>query len=200
MRLQNKTVVITGGSGALGQVVVPACVDAGARVIVVDRHSRTAEAQGVRVMTADITNEADIRRLVEAILEEVGRIDALINLVGGFAMGSVLETDLSLWQRMLTMNLTAAFLLSKAVLPHMLQQRTGRIVHVAARAAVEPFPGAAAYVVSKAGLAALIRALALEYIEIKVGDSLGEVRQAKHRAFNERSSCRVVSHGGKPSP
>ncbi len=162
MRLQNKTVVITGGSGALGQVVVPACVDAGARVIVVDRHSRTAEAQGVRVMTANITNEADIRRLVEAILEEVGRIDALINLVGGFAMGSVLETDLSLWQRMLTMNLTAAFLLSKAVLPHMLQQRTGRIVHVAARAAVEPFPGAAAYVVSKAGLAALIRALALE--------------------------------------
>ncbi len=162
MRLQNKTVVITGGSGALGQVVVPACVDAGARVIVVDRHSRTAEAQGVRVMTADITNEADIRRLVEAITEQAGRIDALINLVGGFAMGRLVETDLSLWQRMLAMNLTAAFLLSKAVLPHMLEQRTGRIVHVAARAAVEPFPGAAAYVVSKAGLAALIRALALE--------------------------------------
>lgn len=162
MRLQNKIVVITGGSGALGQVVVPACIDAGARVIVVDRHSRVTEAQGVRVMTADITNEADTRHLVEAILEKVGRIDALINLVGGFAMGRIVETDLSLWQRMLTMNLTAAFLLSKAVLPHMLQQRTGRIVHVAARAAVEPFPGAAAYVVSKAGLAALIRALALE--------------------------------------
>lgn len=162
MRLQNKIVLITGGSGALGQVVVPACVDAGARVIVVDRHSPETEAKGVRVMTADITNEADIRRLVEAITEQAGRIDALINLVGGFAMGRLVETDLSLWQRMLTMNLTAAFLLSKAVLPHMLQQRTGRIVHVAARAAVEPFPGAAAYVVSKAGLAALIRALALE--------------------------------------
>jgi NAD(P)-dependent dehydrogenase (short-subunit alcohol dehydrogenase family) len=60
------------------------------------------------------------------------------------------------------MNLTAAFLLSKAVLPHMSGRRTGRIVHVAARAAVEPFPGAAAYVVSKAGLAALIRTLATE--------------------------------------
>lgn len=162
MRLQDKIVLITGGSGALGQVVVPACVDAGARVIVVDRHSPASEAHGVQVMTADITNEADIRRLVEAITEKVGRIDALINLVGGFAMGRLVETDLSLWQRMLTMNLTAAFLLSKAVLPHMLQQGTGRIVHVAARAAVEPFPGAAAYVVSKAGLAALIRALALE--------------------------------------
>ncbi len=162
MRLQNKIVIITGGSGALGQVVVPAFVDAGARVIIVDRHSRATEAQGVRVMTADVTNEADIRRLVEAIMEKVGQIDALINLVGGFAMGRVVETDLSLWQQMLTMNLTAAFLLSKAVLPHMLQQQTGRIVHVAARAAVEPFPGAAAYVVSKAGLSALIRALALE--------------------------------------
>lgn len=162
MRLQNKIIVIPGGSGALGQAVVPVCVDAGAQVIVVDRHPRATEAKGVRVMTADITNEADIRRLVETILEKVGRIDALINLVGGFAMGRVVETDLSLWQRMLTMNLTAAFLFSKAVLPHMLQQRTGRIVHVAARAAVEPFPGAAAYVVSKAGLAALIRALALE--------------------------------------
>ncbi len=162
MRLQNKIVLITGGSGALGQVVVPACVDAGARVIVVDRHSPASEDHGVQVMTADITNEADIRRLVEAITEQAGRIDALINLVGGFAMGHVVETDLSLWQRMLTMNVTAAFMLSKAVLPHMLQQRTGRIVHVAARAAVEPFPGAAAYVVSKAGLAALIRALALE--------------------------------------
>lgn len=162
MRLQNNIVVITGGSGALGQVVVPAFVDAGAKVVVVARHSSATKIQGVQVMTADITNEADSRRLVEETIEKSGRIDALINLVGGFAMGRVVETDLSLWQRMLTMNLTSAFLLSKAVLPHMLQQRNGRIVHVAARAAVEPFSGAAAYVVSKAGLAALIRALALE--------------------------------------
>jgi len=164
MRLHNKVVVITGGSGALGQVVVPAFVNAGAKVIVMGHHSATATAviQGVQIVTADVTDESDVRRCIEAMLEKAGRIDALINLVGGFAMGRVVETNLSLWQRMLTMNLTAAFLLSKAVLPHMLQQRTGRIVHVAARAAVEPFPGAAAYVVSKAGLVALIRTLAIE--------------------------------------
>jgi NAD(P)-dependent dehydrogenase (short-subunit alcohol dehydrogenase family) len=91
-----------------------------------------------------------------------GRIDALINLVGGFSAGRVVETDLSTWQRMLTMNLTSAFSLSKAVLPHMLERRTGRIVHVAARAALEPFPGAAAYIVSKSGLVALIRTLSIE--------------------------------------
>ena len=162
MRLHNKIVVITGRSGALGQVVVPAFVDAGARVIVVDHHPATTAIQGVQVVTADVTDESDVRRLFQEMMEKVGRIDALINLVGGFAMGRVVETDVSLWQRMLTMNLTSAFLLSKAVLPHMLQQRTGRIVHVAARAALEPFPGAAAYIVSKSGLVALIRALSTE--------------------------------------
>lgn len=113
-------------------------------------------------MKADVTNEADVQRLVNDVIRKTGRIDALINLVGGFAMGRLEETDAALWQRMLTMNVTAAFLLSKAVLPHMWKNRNGRIVHVAAWAAVEPFPGAAAYLVSKSSLLALITVLALE--------------------------------------
>ena len=113
-------------------------------------------------MKADVSDEADVQRLVDDVIRTRGRIDALINLVGVFAMGRVVETDASLWHRMLTINLTAAFLLSKAVLPHMLERRTGRIVHVAARAALEPFPGAAAYIVSKSGLVVLIRTLSLE--------------------------------------
>ena len=113
-------------------------------------------------MQADVTDEADVWRLVNDVIRETGRIDALVNLVGGFAMGRVEETDASLWHRMLTMNLTAAFLLSKAVLPGMVKRGAGRIVHVAARAAVEPFPGAAAYIVAKSGLVALIRTLSLE--------------------------------------
>lgn len=113
-------------------------------------------------MKADVTNEADVQRLVNDVIRKTGRIDALINLVGGFAMGCLEETDAALWHRMLTMNVTAAFLLSKAVLPHMLKSGNGRIVHVAAWAAIEPFPGAAAYLVSKSSLLALITVLALE--------------------------------------
>ena len=113
-------------------------------------------------MKADVTDEADVQRVVDEAIRTHGRIDALINLVGGFAMGRVVETDVALWQRMLTMNVTAAFLLSKAVLPHMVARGTGRIMHVAAWAAVEPFPGAAAYIVSKSSLLALIKVLALE--------------------------------------
>jgi len=162
MRLNGRVVLITGGSGALGQTVAPACVRAGAHVITVDRHPPAAQLAGMTAMQADVTDEVDVRRLVNEVIRETGRIDALVNLVGGFAMGRVEETDAALWHRMLTMNLTAAFLLSKAVLPGMVERGAGRIVHVAARAAVEPFPGAAAYIVAKSGLVALIRTLSLE--------------------------------------
>jgi len=162
MRLDGKVALIAGGGGALGQVVTPAVSGAGATVVVVERNPPAASSGGHVSLKGDLTREEDVRRVVDDAIRQAGRIDALINLVGGFAMGSVVETDIAVWQRMLTMNLTSAFLLSKAVLPHMLERRSGRIVHVAARAAVEPFPGVAAYIVAKSGLAALIRALALE--------------------------------------
>lgn len=162
MRLYEQIVLIAGGSGALGQTVVPACMRAGAHVITADHHPPTTQGTGATAMKADVTDEADVRRLVNEVIRETGRIDVLVNLVGGFAMGRVEETDASLWQRMLTMNLTAAFLLSKAVLPGMMERGAGRIIHVAARAAVEPFPGAAAYIVAKSGLVALVRTLSLE--------------------------------------
>jgi NAD(P)-dependent dehydrogenase (short-subunit alcohol dehydrogenase family) len=162
MGIEDKVVLITGGSGALGQTVVPAFLSAGARVISADLNPLPVQPAGVMAIKADVIDHADVQRLVNEAIRTSGRIDALVNLVGGFAEGRVLETDMSTWQRMLTMNLTSAFLLSKSVLPHMLKRRMGRIVHVAARAALEPFPGAAAYIVSKSGLVALIRSLSLE--------------------------------------
>lgn len=160
--MDKKVVVIAGGSGGLGQTVVPSLRNAGARIITADRNPSAALVESGAAIKVDVTNEGDVRRLVEEALRREGHIDALVNLVGGFTTGHVVETDATAWDRMLTMNLTAAFLLSKAVLPPMLERRAGRIIHIAARAAVEPFPGAAAYVVSKAGLAALIRVLSLE--------------------------------------
>jgi NAD(P)-dependent dehydrogenase (short-subunit alcohol dehydrogenase family) len=160
--LEGKVVIVAGGSGGLGRTVVPAFLDMRARVVTADRSPDPARREQHLAMKADVTDEAECRRLVGEVIRAEGRVDALVNLVGGFAAARVVETDAALWHRMLTMNLTAAFFLSKAVLAHMSERRAGRIVHVAARAAVDPFPGAAAYVVSKAGLAALIRALATE--------------------------------------
>jgi NAD(P)-dependent dehydrogenase (short-subunit alcohol dehydrogenase family) len=158
--MKGRVVLITGGAGALGQSVVPAFVSTGASVILGDLNP--LQAPGVTALKADFTDQTQVRGLVDEVIRTSGRLDALINLVGGFATGRVVETDVSLWQRMLTMNLTSAFLLSQAVLPHMLKRGQGRIVHVAARAAIEPFAGAAAYIVSKAGLIGLIRTLSTE--------------------------------------
>lgn len=161
MRLDGKVVVITGGAGALGHTVTPTYVKAGAQVITVDR-TVPPQGAGWTGMQADVTDEADVRRLVRDVIQRHGRLDVLINLVGGFAMGCLVETDVALWQRMLTLNVTPAFLLSKAVIPHMVTRGTGRILHVAAWATVEPFSGAAAYIVAKSSLVALIKVLALE--------------------------------------
>lgn len=160
MAMKGKVVLITGGAGALGQTVVPAFVSAGASVIVGD--VKPVQLSGVNWLKADFTDQTQVRGLVNEVIHRFGRLDALINLIGGFAPGRAVDTDVSLWQRMLSMNLTAAFLLSQAVLPSMLERRQGRIAHIAARAASEPFPGAAAYIVSKAGLVALIRTLSKE--------------------------------------
>ena len=160
MDMKGKVVLITGGAGALGQTVVPAFVSTGASVILGDR--TPVQMPGITALKADFTDHTQVRNLVDEVIRTSGRLDALINLVGGFATGRLVETDVSLWQRMLTMNLTSAFLLSQAVLPSMLQHGQGRIVHVAARAALEPFTGAAAYIVSKTGLIGLIRTLSSE--------------------------------------
>ena len=160
MEMKGKVVLITGGAGALGQTVVPAFVSTGASVILGDLNP--VQAPGITTLRADFTDQTQVQSLVDEVIRTSGRLDALINLVGGFATGRVVETDVLLWQRMLTMNLTSAFLLSQAVLPSMLQRGQGRMVHVAARAALEPFSGAAAYIVSKAGLVGLIRTLSTE--------------------------------------
>lgn len=162
MRPDKKVVLIAGGAGALGGTVAPAFAQSGARVITVERNPPPDQLAAGNAMKADVTDDAALRRLVDDLIQRAGRLDVLVNLVGGFAMRRVVDTDVSLWQRMLTLNVTSAFLLSKAVLPHMLERGTGRILHVAAWAAVEPFPGAAAYIVAKSSLLALIRVLALE--------------------------------------
>ena len=161
MQLNGKVVMIAGGAGALGQTVTPAWVKTGAQVITVDR-TVPPQAAGWTAMQGDVTDETDVQRFVREVIQRHGRLDVMINLVGGFATGRLVDTEVALWQRMLAMNVTAAFLLSKAVIPRMTEQGRGRIVHVAAWAAVEPFPGAAAYIVAKSSLMALIKVLALE--------------------------------------
>jgi NAD(P)-dependent dehydrogenase (short-subunit alcohol dehydrogenase family) len=162
MGLHGKVVVIAGGRGALGQTVTPAFAKAGARVIVIDRHAAGQPQAGELGIDADVTDQTSVARAIGQALDHAGRLDCLVNLVGAFASGRLAETSPATWNTMISLNLTAGFLLSQAVIPHFSNQRAGRILHIAARAGQDPFPGAAAYIVAKSGLMTLIRVLALE--------------------------------------
>ena len=160
--LNGKVVMITGAFGGLGRTVTEAFSRAGAKVVAVSHDLPEKFPEGLLGISADVTEEAEVQRLMTEAMQKTTRIDCLVNLVGGFAMGRLSETESSVWTRMLSLNLTSAFLLSREATRLMTKQGSGRIIHIAARAAVDPFPGAGAYIVSKSGLLALIKVLALE--------------------------------------
>lgn len=164
--------LIAGGTGGLGRAVSQAFLAAGATVVVTyrkqveyDELSRLAASGAARLVghQSDVTEEAQARTLVERVVHEHGRLDALVNTVGGYGGGQKLwEIDRSLLERMLTLNLYSGFALARAAIPVMLQQRHGSIVNVAAQAAYTHPAGAAAYAAAKAAALAMMGSLAGE--------------------------------------
>lgn len=162
--LTGRVVLITGSSGGLGEGVTRSFLDSGATVAGVAR-SWGGKAPGGRFLAveADLGQPEGCREAVDQVLHKAGRIDAVIHLLGGFAGGTpIQETADSTWQRMLSLNLSAAFFVFRAALPVLLSQGHGRIVAIGSRAGLEPAAGLAAYNVSKAGLNALVKTAAAE--------------------------------------
>jgi NAD(P)-dependent dehydrogenase (short-subunit alcohol dehydrogenase family) len=167
-----RVVVVTGGSGALGQAITHRFLGEGATVcvpwIVANERDRLAAAvpadarSRLLLEQCDVLDESAVARLTESLAERFGRLDVLVSAVGGFAMGELVQTDRALWDRMLTLNLTATYVAAWAALPHMLTAGSGRIVAVASRAVVPPAGGFIAYTVAKAGVIAFVQALAAE--------------------------------------
>jgi NAD(P)-dependent dehydrogenase (short-subunit alcohol dehydrogenase family) len=165
-------VVVSGASGNLGQAVVRAFSGAGANLVLLDRKPErlpglfpelAGSPQHLLVGSVDATDAGSVERAVEQALERFGRIDVLANTVGGYRAGTpVHETRLETWDFMLDLNARTAFVASRAVVPHMLEQGSGKIVHVAARAALKGGAKASAYSVSKSAIVRLVESLAAE--------------------------------------
>ena len=170
--MRGQVVLVTGGTGALGSAVALGALDAGATVVVTYRDARDREGlaqiapDAVRARldgaAADVTDADGVRRLIAEVTARHGRLDTLVNTVGGFAAGDLLATDERAWDAMLNLNLRSAYLCCRAVLPVMLDAGRGRIVNVASRSVVPPAGGFVAYTVAKAGVIALTQAVAQE--------------------------------------
>jgi len=165
----NKTVIVAGGTGALGGTVVRAFLAAGDRVAVTYRRQeeydalRAASPAGLSGTQLDATDEAAAHRFVAEVAAKQGSVDALVVTIGGYAGGKNLwEADASTYAQMMDLNLRAAWTMARAVLPVMIRQNRGYLVNVASKAGYGRSAGAALYAASKAGALALWDSLAEE--------------------------------------
>lgn len=160
-KLAGKVAVITGASKGLGRAMALALAGAGARLALVSRNleglNSTAEAAGklgveAEVFQADLTEESQVARLEKAVVEKFGRVHILINNAGINIRKPVTDFTLAEWRLVLDTNLTGAFLLCRAFVPHMKGQGYGRILNLTSIMSHVALPGRAAYSASKAGL------------------------------------------------
>lgn len=169
---QDKVVVVTGGAGNLGRAVAQAFYDRGARVAVVDRQrdmvvetfkDAMPEGDHCLYVAANLLDEDSVAAASQQILDKFGRIDVLVNIAGGFASGTPIhETPLKTWDFMMDLNAKTVFLMSRAVIPTMLAQQSGKIVSIAARAALQGKAEMGPYVASKMAVIRLTETMAAE--------------------------------------
>lgn len=168
----DRVIIVTGGTGALGQSVVRLLLERGAQVVVTYTKSGELDVLNAKVspeqrdrltpFKVDVTNPKAVNECIDHVMNHLHRIDGLANLVGGYAEAKIIDTDWELWNSQLALNLHSAFIMSKAVLPTMMKANYGRIVSVGSRGAIQASPKAAAYNVAKVGVMWLMETISNE--------------------------------------
>lgn len=171
-RLEGRVAIITGGAGAIGSATARRMAADGATVVIADHEAAAAErvAEDVRssggqamALRVDVTSDDSVRSMTEAVIAAHGRIDVLFSCAGVLVSGNVVETSLDDWQRSLAVNLTGPFLVSRHVVPLMLAQGRGSIIHMSSTAGVVGEAAIAAYCASKGGVVMLARQMAIDF-------------------------------------
>ena len=171
--LSDKIAVITGAANGIGRAALKAFASQGAVVVAVDvdedllsigRQYVDESSIKIRPVIADVTQEEDVKRVVNSTVEEFGRIDILYNNVGGSGPRVCFhEMTLSWWEKVLRLNLWSVFLMSKYAIPFMSTQGEAVIINTASQMGLVGAEGLAAYNAAKAGVINLTRSLAAEY-------------------------------------
>ncbi|AFY79579.1 MAG: 3-oxoacyl-ACP reductase FabG [Hydrococcus sp. C42_A2020_068] len=172
--MRGKQVLLTGGTGGLGLGVTPTVVASGAQVTIPYRSESgvarlkermsAADFDRIRFVKANLNDESVVAKLVN----DLGRVDVLIHLVGGFSMGRTDEFSFDDWKASFDLNLNTTFLVCKHCLKAMRRHGYGRIITIGSRGAVQPGAQLAAYCASKAGVVALTQAIAQETKETNI--------------------------------
>jgi 3-oxoacyl-[acyl-carrier protein] reductase len=172
MLLQGKKAIVTGGSRGIGKEIVMEFLREGASVVFIDLNPSEfmqemqdeAKAAGgsVSYRQADVSKPEEITKTVEGVIGELGTVDALVNNAGITRDGLIFRMSVENWEKVISINLTSAFLVSQVVARQMIKQRSGSIVNMASIVGVGGNAAQANYAASKAGLIGLTRSLAKE--------------------------------------
>ncbi|MGI8670654.1 MAG: SDR family oxidoreductase, partial [Aridibacter sp.] len=169
-------VVITGSSSGIGRASAVRFANAGAKVIAVGRNEKELNSlknelenskNEIKLYLADLTEMSQIERLITQTVDNFGQIDVLVNSAGIIASGSIENTTLDGWDKMLNVNLRSVFYIMHKCVPH-LEKTEGCIVNVSSVTGTRAFPNVLAYCISKAGVDQLTRCAALELAPKKI--------------------------------
>jgi NAD(P)-dependent dehydrogenase (short-subunit alcohol dehydrogenase family) len=163
--MDGKVVVVTGALGALGKVVVEAALAQHVKVAGVDHAASQMPATATRMELGgvDLSDSTQAKKAIDAVASHFGKVDALINIAGGFAFEAIAEGDPKTWQRMYALNVLTALNTSRSALPYLAASAAGRIVNIGAMGALQAGAGMGPYAASKAGVHRLTEALAAEW-------------------------------------
>ena len=169
MTLKNKTAIITGGGSGIGLACAKLFCKNGAKVVIFGRRKSRLEravceiGENAIFFQGDITQDQDVKELVNSSLKHLNRIDILVNNAGTSSSSPLHKMENSHWDSIMDINLKGVFRLSKRVLPHMMEQKKGNILHISSIFGLIGFQGYCGYGVSKGALTQFSKSIAVEY-------------------------------------
>ena len=174
MTLTGKVIIITGATGGLGPAVAQTVAEAGASVVPTARRQEALDDllseldlpdERALALTSDVTEADSLAALRDGVLARFGQIDGLINIAGGYRGGSVLDMDMQTWHAVLALNATSVLLACRAIVPHMVERRYGKVVNVSARHGLHGHKRNVAYASAKSAVLRITEALSEEVRE-----------------------------------
>lgn len=161
--LEGKRVLVTGAASGIGAATCAALARAGCSVAGIDQHPWGSEGS-IAAEVADVSKPEEVFRAVEALAGRLGGLDALVNVAGiGGYTGDVVETTIEAWRRVIEVDLTSVFLVSRTAIPRLRQAGGGAIVQVSSQFGLVGSAGSPAYCAAKAGVIGLTRAMAVDH-------------------------------------